>query len=101
MSFASLGDLLPQSLRQADVVQRLNAAKVVEVAGSVAGRLFPPAQMRFIHPVSFVEGTLRVAITAPAAAHAIRLKGGQWITDVNKALGVKKVQKIAVKRQGF
>lgn len=101
MSFTSLGALLPQAIRQAGVGTSVTAAKVVDVAGEAAARVFPPEQLAFIHPVSFVNGALRVAITSPAAAHAIRLRGVKWIAEIDRLVGMKKVQRIDVKRQGF
>jgi len=101
MSFTSLGALLPQAMRQAGVGTSVTAAKVVDVAGEAAARLFPPEQLRFIHPVSFVGGALRVSITSPSAGHAIRLRGVKWIEEINRTVGTKKVQRIDVKRQGF
>jgi hypothetical protein len=101
MSFTSIGALLPQAVRHAGVDTSVTAAKVVEIAVAAGSVLFPPEQMRFIHPVSFVEGVLRVAITSPSAGHAIRLRGTKWIEEMNRQIGTKKVKTIGVKRQGF
>lgn len=101
MSFTSLKDLLPQAVRHAGVDASVSAAKVVDIAQSTAATLFPLEQRRFIHPVSFVDGTLRVAISAPSAAHVIRIRGMKWIEEMNRVIGMKRIQKIAVQRRGF
>jgi len=101
MSFSSMKDLLPQAMRQAGVVQRLDAAKVVYVAQSVAGQLFSPIQRPYIIPVAFVGKTLRVEITSPSAAHAIRLYARAWMEGINARLSQKIVTEIVVRRKGF
>lgn len=101
MPFTSLKDLLPQAVRKAGLDAPIDAAKVVYVAQSVAGQLFSPAQRVYIQPVAFVGKVLRVEITSPSAAHAIRLYARAWMEGINQRLQRKTVTEIVVRRKGF
>lgn len=101
MAFTSLKALLPSAVRKAGLHVSIDAAKVVYVAQSVAGQLFSPLQRPYIQPIAFVGGVLRVEITSPSAAHAIRLYARAWMEGINQRLHQKTVTEIVVRRKGF
>lgn len=101
MAFTPLKRILPQAVRQAGVEAQVGAARVVDEAQASLVRLWDPERAAHVRAVSFKEGTLKVAITSPSAAHALRLIETQWVNETNRALGSRKVMKVIVMREGF
>lgn len=101
MTFTPLKRILPQAVRKAGVETQVAAARVVDEAQAALVRLWDADRAALVRAVSFREGTLKVAVTSPSAAHALRLIETQWVNETNRALGSRKVMKVTVVREGF
>lgn len=101
MSFIPLGRLLPQAVKQAGIERSVSAANVVETAQAVITTMLGPERAAFVVVTSFTSNVLTVTITAPAAAHAMRVIATKFMRETNKALGEAKVREMRVKREGF
>ncbi len=101
MPFTPIKRILQQAVRQAGVEAQVGAARVVNEAQAALTRLWDAERAAHVRVVSFKEGTLKVAVTSPSAAHALRLIESQWINETNRVLGNRKVMKVTVLREGF
>ena len=101
MSFIPLKRILPQAIRQAGLDVQVSASRVVDEAQTALVRLWDADRAAYVRPVSFKEGTLKVTVTSPSAAHALRLVEAEWVNEINRALGGRKVMKVVTVREGF
>lgn len=101
MSFIPLKRILPQAIRQAGIEAQVSAARVVDEAQAALARLWDAERAAHARVVSFKEGTLKASVTSPSAAHALRLLETQWMNEINRALGGRKVMRVVVMREGF
>ncbi|HWR00056.1 MAG TPA: DciA family protein [Candidatus Methylomirabilis sp.] len=101
MPFTPLKRILPQAIRQAGLDVQVSAARIVDEAHAALVRLWDAERAAYVRAVSFKEGVLKVTVTSPSAAHALRLAETAWMNEINRALGARKVMKVTVVREGF
>jgi hypothetical protein len=101
MPFVSLKRVLTQTVQRAGIEHTVTAARIVAVAESALGRLWEPAQAAHVRVVSCVGNTLKIAVTSPAAAHALRLMETAWMNEINRTLGERHITHMTIIREGF
>jgi hypothetical protein len=101
MSFQPIRRILPASIRDSGIEVQISAIRVLEEASAALTRMWGAEQASYVEMVSFKEGVLNISVRSPSAAHALRASETQWINEINRALGSRKVAKISMRRAGF
>jgi hypothetical protein len=95
--FQSIKRIIPQSLHSSGIDAQVSASVVVTEAKKALERLWGMERASYIEPLSFIAGTLFVRMNSPSAAQAVRTIEIQWMNEVNRVIGQRKVMKIQVR----
>lgn len=87
MTFQSIRKIIPTTIQKAGITRQVTAVRVLEVARESITRLWGEEKAAFVQPVSFAEGTLKLAARAPAAAQELRVWETRLQNEINRALG--------------
>jgi hypothetical protein len=101
MSFTPIKRILSKSIQQAKIEPQVSAARVVDEAQASLVKMWGPGRAMHVRVISFKDGTLKVAVTSPAAAHTLRIDEIAWQNAINRAFGKKEIKKIVLMREGF
>lgn len=101
MAFTPINRILSKSIQQARIEPQVSAARVVDEAQASLVKMWGPDRAMHVRVVSFKDGTLKVAVASPAAAHTLRIDEIAWQNAINRAQGMKAVRKIQLIREGF
>ena len=80
MSFLSLKDLLPRSVRAAGISDKVQAAQAIEACRRALRELLPPAAARLVEPLYVRDGVLTVSAASPAAAQELRFREAKLLS---------------------
>lgn len=101
MSFQPIKRILPQVVASHGLSHQVHSRQVVQAATSVLHSLWGPERSAHIEPVSFVEGTLKLQSTSPAALQALRVDNMRLMNEINRSLGARIVLRIEARSKGF
>ena len=96
--FKSLKDILPGTIEELGIGERLEAAAVFSAWRTVAARL--PAHAREARPRRFRHGALEVEAPSSAAVHELHMRVPQLMREVNTILGRPLVTKLDFRARG-
>jgi len=99
--FQSIKRIIPDSLKQVGLEEKISAALVLDEAKKTLIRLWDEDRASFVEPISFTNGELHVRVTSPSALALLRTEAMPWMNEINRVLGGRKVLRIVSKRQGF
>ena len=96
--FKSLKDILPGTIEELGIGERLEAAAVFSAWRTVVARL--PAHAREARPRRFRHGALEVEAPSSAAVHELHMRVPQLMREVNTILGRPLVTKLDFRARG-
>lgn len=88
-------------MRKAGIDETVTAARVVKEGQISIVRLLGAEISVHVEVISLKDGILKLITSSPSAAHMIRSIEKQWINEINRALGERKVLGLHVERKGF
>lgn len=95
--FQSIKRIIPQSLQASGIESQVSSSFILIEAKKSLERLWGIERSSCVELLSFVSGTLYVRMSSPSAAQAFRMIEVQWMNEVNRAIGQRKVMKIQMK----
>lgn len=101
MGFDSIRKILPSVVRSRGIAPQLLTRKVLEEAAAVLHGLWGEERAVLVQPVSFHEGTLKLASTSAAAMQELRVHQVAILNEINRKLGERIVRSIALASKGF
>lgn len=101
MPFQPIKRIIPQAMHEAGIDNEVSAALVLEEANKSLARLWGAERARDIEPVSFEAGVLQVEIRSAGALHTVQDIQAQWMNEINRVIGERKVREIVLLREGF
>lgn len=101
MSFQPIKRLLPQAIRAHGISKQIQARQVLELAGTVLRSLWGDERSRYVVPLSFREGTLKLESTSAVAMQQLQVDRTRIMNEINRVLGERCVLRIDVRAKGF
>ena len=101
MSFEPIKRILSRSIQSAPMSKELQIARVFEAWQVVLGHLWGEDKSKYVAPVSFKEGVLKVSSTSPAAKQQLNVEMPRLKNEVNRYLSERAVVEIVVVGKGF
>ena len=96
MGFESIRRIIPQAIQQANVKVQIDAVRILEVTLECITQFWGEEKARFIQPISFQKGELKIKALSPVAAQEFRQIQQRVQNEVNKKMGTKTIQSIKV-----
>ena len=101
MPFEPIRRILPRAIQDAGLTRQVTAARIIQTAQEAVLALWGEEKAAYVHVVSFHEGTLKMAATAPAALQELKVSEVRWQNEINRRLGSKVVHKIIFQSESF
>lgn len=101
MSFDSIRKILPSVVRDRGIAPQLQTRRVLEEAMIVLRGLWGEDRAATVQPVSFHEGTLKLATTSAAALQEMRIHQIAIVNELNRKLGERLVRSVVLVSKGF
>jgi len=101
MSFESLRHIVTRTVRHTQTTKDLQVARLFESTRVVLHKMWGEERARFVTPISFVEGALKLEVTAPAARQQLSLDLPKLKNEINRQLGDSVVKSIKLQAKGF
>ena len=101
MPFEPIRRILPRAIQDAGISRQVTAARIIEETQDVIRALWGDEKARYVEVVSFHEGVLKIAATAPAALQELKIWEVRLQNEINRRLGYKVVQKFFPYGQTF
>jgi hypothetical protein len=101
MSFEPMKRILSRAVQRAGLETQVSAARIVSEAEEALIRLWGTERASYVSVVSAREGVLKVRVLSPAAAQTLKKDEVAWMNEVNRAMGERRIHRIALVREGF
>ncbi len=101
MSFEPFRHILSRAISKQQVSPALQIARVFDVARTVLAKLWGEEQAVYVSPVSFHEGTLKLQTASASAKQQLGIDTLRVQNEINRVIGQKVVQRIAIISKGF
>jgi hypothetical protein len=101
MSFDSFRNILSQNLQKSALKKEFQIARVFDAFNAVLLSLWGEERAKFVTPVSFQEGVLKIATTSSVARQQFMMDQARLKNELNRKLGSLVVRSISVTSKGF
>jgi len=101
MGFQSIKRILPTSVAKAGIMERVSSARAVDIATTALARLWDAERATHVTVVSLKDGVLKISVDSPSAAHALRTMQNEWLNEIHRALGERRIRDVRIERVGF
>lgn len=91
MSLESIKRIIPSALKHTGIDKEVLATMVLTEASKSLERIWGPEKAKYIEPLSFKAGCVLIRSHSSAASQLLRTVESQWINEINRGLGQKKV----------
>lgn len=101
MSFQSIKRLIPQAIRSHGISKQIQSRQVLEASIAVLKRLWGEEKVKYILPLSFREGTLKLESVSGPAMQQLKVDQIRFLNELNRQLGERVVLNLEIRSKGF
>ena len=94
MTFVKLEQLLPKSVKKADITNQLDSAKILVEFNEVAKKVFGESIMKKIKPLYLKNGTLSVACLSSVLGERLKNQERKVLAELNRPYREKVVERL-------